>query len=190
MKKIIFVLLLLLPLVSPAPQAIFSYINLTISGNNTAIEYHIWGEGLDAKDTIYGDSFSYEKLQIPYTFSRNFDNGTDAAIVLNILKNDFNFTTSYKECMNNLTKYVSDASNYGNYSICSNQLNSCNNDKSNINNQINDNKEELDKTKSHRTILLIISAILIATTLYYRGKVVPRTVKSPSLIQLPSSGRA
>lgn len=196
MKNIlIFISLILLTMltVNAVPQAIFSYTNITITGNGTFGNYHLWGEGVDATETFAMASgnctFSYLKYQIPVTFSRDFgDNETDFAFLLNELRISRNATNLWVSCIQNLTECKHDLDYESNYSTCSYQLDSCTSARDVSGNDITNKNDEISTLKQHRLILGVIATICALAAWNFYNKQRVRTIQSP-MNKLPSVSR-
>jgi hypothetical protein len=186
---ILFAVLGFAGLVSAVPQVIFSSLNLTIDNNG----YHLWGEGLEARDTFPNNQIiNYEKYNIPITFSREiYPNSTDSAILMNAIATNLNMTYKWQDCMNqlidmdiNLSLCIQDKGYRGNYLDCQNSLSICN---ANLN-TANAAVEELKTVKSQRMVLILVCIGLAFAAWTYYNKANVKKVESPYK-QFPSEAK-
>jgi len=177
--------------VSATPQVFFTSVNLTI--NDTS--YHLWGEGLDAKDNFVAP-INYEKYNIPITIAREmYENESDNAILMRALADNINMSNKWEDCvsdMNELSTNLSiceiDRGYKQNNTACQNDLYACNSDKGVLNQRITTLNEELSNVKTHRMILIVLVIILGIAVYFYHNKFSINKVKSP-YAGLPTGAR-
>jgi len=186
-------------LVSAVPQAIFTSVNINVTGSNNSGSYRIWGEGLETTETftIVNGSFSYARMNIPITITREVTgcNDTDLGKLLAASANMINFSSKWEACINlnrdlanNLTICQMDVGYKSNYTECNNdritlqsslsekvsQLQTCNNRNKELENQ--------------RLICIVIAALGVGFAIFAYNRNTPKKVISP-YAQLPSAQR-
>lgn len=186
MKTIITILTLIMfiGLASAVPQVIFSELNISIwsnqstSGNVTTTtgNYRILGEGLNAQTTfvVNGNcSFSYDRTNIPLTFSREVaQNDTDLSILIHELTINRNITADYIRCRDNLSVCMNDAGYKGNYTNAIKDLDICYRARDDFSKQVIEKKDEIANLTTWRNIGMAfgIIGIVVAGWLYNKNR--------------------
>lgn len=196
--------LLSLTLVSAVPQAVFSNVNIKVTGSNNTGTYRIWGEGLDTSETFSMNNtngtcvFSYERDSIPMQITRDITgcNDTDLGVLLNTLRYSINFTNKWEDCIklngqvyNNLTICQLDVGYRANYTQCESDLNSIQQTSMSTSESLKTCNTRNNDLTSQRNIILIIAAACVIFAVYSFNKNTPKKLISPMYSQLPSSQR-
>jgi len=185
-------ILISLSLASAAPKVIFTDLNITINSTDTGGKFHLWGEGVNAKSdfSVSGNcTFSYSRINIPVTFSRDWEeNDTDVAVLLRALAINNNATIWWHTCQTNLTECMHDLAYESNYTDCSGNLNTCADSRDNKNEELTKKNEEIATLKTHRILFGGLAIVLGMVAWSFRKKAVVQTVRSPAS-RLPNMQR-
>lgn len=184
MKKILITLMCIafVSLASAVPQVIFTSVNLSIT-NGT---YKLVGEGLNAQETFAipaNCSFSYERLNIPITFSRDIgENSTDVAILMRALSSNENTTAKWQACVLETANLNATVNNCltnqkyeTNFTQCKTDLGVCTTTQQDKSSQVSSINAELVKVKQQRMYLVIA---LIAVGLFCYNLYTKTNIKS------------
>lgn len=193
MKQILFLVfgIFLIGFVSAVPQVVFSNVSVTINVTGSNMTYHIFGEGVDATETIVlnvtnvtstSDLLDYTRTAIPIQFSRDVCGNLDTAVLINGLAKNNNITQLWQNCIMDFAKCNATSDLALQYPQVKTSYDSCSN-------ALISKQTELDNINSQRTLLIIAAAGGALLAWYFWRQVTPKTVATPGLSGLPRSTR-
>jgi hypothetical protein len=183
--------------VSAVPQVIFSSVNVTLGLTNSSITYRIFGEGIDATETLpYAltcidnsttVNFNYTRLAVPIAFSRDICENTDVGVLIHALADDGNLSFKYQDCLQknadmwvNLTMCQS-SQNTG----CESNITQAQNNYQFCQSSLTTSDARVKDLESQR--MLLAGAVIVAGVVAWNfwRKNTPKTLPSPAISQLP-----